>query len=78
MLCERTDNEASGSWEALTVTIIKYNLKKNIKTTVNTAILKIKSKKYNHIFANFVRSSLERRDLKQEIDSASTTSDQLA
>ena len=35
-----TDNEASGSREALAVTLTKYN--KNIKTTVNASILKIK------------------------------------
>ena len=29
MLCERTDNEASGSTEALAVTLIKYNFKKH-------------------------------------------------
>ena len=41
VLCERTDNKASGSREALAVILIKYNLK-IIKTTVYTAILKIK------------------------------------
>ena len=34
VLCERMDNEASGSREELAVTLIKYN-KKNIKTTVS-------------------------------------------
>ena len=42
IIYEKTDNEASGSREALAVTLIKYNLKKTKKTTVNTAILKIK------------------------------------
>ena len=34
MSCEWKDNQASGSREALTVTLVKYN--KNIKATVNT------------------------------------------
>ena len=29
MLCEKTDNEASGSTEALAATLIKYNFKKH-------------------------------------------------
>ena len=29
MLCEKTDNEASGSTEALAATLIKYNFKKD-------------------------------------------------
>ena len=66
VLCERTDNEASGSTEALAVTLIKYNYN-SIKTTVDTAMLKIEQK-YNHTFTNLVRPSLERRALKQEYD----------
>ena len=48
MLYEETDNEASGSTEALAVILIKYNFK-SIKSTVNTAILKIEQKIQSHI-----------------------------
>ena len=48
MLCERTDNEASGSTEALAVTLIKYNYN-SIKTTVDTAMLRIEQKIQSHI-----------------------------
>ena len=48
VLCESTDNEASGSTEALAVTLIKYNYN-SIKTTVDTAMLKIEQKIQSHI-----------------------------
>ena len=76
MLCERTDNEASGSREVLAVTLIKYNLKKMHKNNGKYSNTKNKVKKYIHIFTNFVRPSLERNALKQEIDSASTKFDE--
>ena len=41
VLCERTDNQASGSREALAVNLIKYNKKhKNNGTYSNTSISK--------------------------------------
>ena len=56
MLCERTDNEASGSTEALSITIIKYNLKKhknngkysNTKNKVKNTII------YSQILSDFL------------------------
>ena len=80
MLCEKTDNEASGSTEALAATLTKYNFKKhknngkysNTKNRVNNK----NKNELNHAFTNPVRPSLERRALKQEIDSASTTLDE--
>ena len=70
------DNEVSGSREALAVTLVKI-IKINIKATVNIALkYKHKTKMANNkIITDFVRFALERRALKQEIDSASTTFD---
>ena len=73
MLCEKTENEASGSTEALAATLIKYNFKKhknNGKYSNTKNRVKTTTTKYNHTFTNLVRPSLERRALKQEIDSA--------
>ena len=60
VLCEKTDNEASGSTEALAVALIKYNVKmhKNNGKYSNTKIRVKKQKKNNHTFTNPVRPSL--------------------
>ena len=52
MLCEKTDNEASGSTEALAATLIKYNSKKHRNNGKYSNTKNRVTKKHNHTFTN--------------------------